>query len=216
MRGRHALRRLLLPLTRRAKRRADLSPQAGRGKAPTLLRKPLALVGFHHAAGVVVAGVVGIGEEIADMVAAAHVAELRLREVARQQAERERMAAESPRRCPQFLVGPPDAIVAQQRRAGFVRQLLHVEDRGGAGLPPRNVLDRQPAGEDHEPVAFGRRHRREPPQQGAQSRLLQFALLGPEAMLQRLGAVEHEQHAARRQGLRDRLALRASRWWFRF
>ena len=63
-----------------------------------LAGKPFLLVGFHHAPGVVVARIVGVGEKGADVVPPAHVARLRLLEEAREQAERKRMAAEIARR----------------------------------------------------------------------------------------------------------------------
>jgi hypothetical protein len=46
----------------------------------------------------VVARIFGIGKERADVISPAHVAELRLLEEAREQAERERMATERTRR----------------------------------------------------------------------------------------------------------------------
>ena len=58
-------------------------------------------------------------------------------------------------------------------------------------------------------MCLPRRRRRKAPQQGAQAGVLQLALLLVEAMLQRLDAVEHEQHAALRHRLGDRLALGA-------
>ncbi len=141
------------------------------------------------------------------MVAAAHVAGLGLLEEARQQAKRQRMIAERPRRLLQFCVGSSHAVVAQQRRAGPVRKLPHVQNRGGAILPARDVFDSLPAGEHDEPVRLGWRHGREAPQQCAQPQVLQFALLCAEAMLQRLASVEHEQHAAPRQSFRNGLPL---------
>ncbi len=172
-----------------------------------LAGEPFALVGLHDTLRVVVAQVFGIVEQFADVIAAANVAGPGLLEEARQQAERQRMAAERPRRRSQFRLGSPHAVVAQERRPGLIRKLFHVQNRGGAIVPARHVFHGLPAGEHHEPVRFGRRHGRKAPQQCAQPQVLQFALLRADAMLQRLASVEHEQHAAPRQSFRDGLAL---------
>ena len=162
---------------------------------------------FHHARGVVVARIVRVGDKRADVVAPARVAGLRLLEEAREQAERERMAAEFARRGFQLLVGPPHAVVAQQRRAGLVRQFLDVDDRRGVVPPMADVLDREPAGEHDQAVRCGRRRRREAAQQHAQALVLQLAELPVGTVLQRLDAVENEQRAPPRHRLGDRLAL---------
>jgi hypothetical protein len=52
-----------------------------------------------------------------------------------------------------------------------------------------------------------RRHSRKATQQCPQPQVLQFALLRPETVLQRLASVEHEQDAALRQSFRDGIAL---------
>jgi hypothetical protein len=62
------------------------------------------------------------------VVAPAHVAGLCLVEKAREQAERERMAAEIVCRRFQLSVGAPYAVVAQQRRAGFVGESFDIDD----------------------------------------------------------------------------------------
>ena len=64
------------------------------GEQDRLSGEPFLLVGFHHAPRLIVARIVGVGEQAADMVAPAHVAVLRFLDQAREQRQRERMAAE--------------------------------------------------------------------------------------------------------------------------
>ena len=103
-----------------ARRSVEQADQAHDGMGHRLAGEPLCLVGLHDPPGVIVAWVFGIVEQFADMIAPAYVAALRLLEEAREQAERQRMAAERPGRRPQFRVRSPHAVVAQKRRAGFV------------------------------------------------------------------------------------------------
>ena len=86
------------------------------------------------------------------MVAPAHVAVLRFLEIAREQRQRERMAAEIARRRLSSCVDSPDVIVAQKFRAGLVRQLLDVDDRRGVLLEAMDVGDRDAAGQHDQAV----------------------------------------------------------------
>jgi hypothetical protein len=137
-----------------------------------LAGEPFLLIGLHHALRVAMTRIVFVANKSADLASPAHVACLRLLEEARQQAKRERMAAEVARRGVEFPVGAPDAVVAQQRRAGLVRQPLNVDHRRGAVLPAGDVGDLKPAGQHDEPLCLPRRRRREAAQQRAQPLVL--------------------------------------------
>ena len=64
------------------------------GEQDRLPGEPFLLIGFHHPPRLIVARIVGVGEQAADMIAPAHVAVLRFLEEAREQSQRKRMAAE--------------------------------------------------------------------------------------------------------------------------
>ena len=70
------------------------------GEQDWLVGEPFLLVKLHHAPRVIVAGIVGVGEQPADMIAPPHVAVLRLLDEAREQGQRQRMAAEIMRGLP--------------------------------------------------------------------------------------------------------------------
>ena len=112
-----------------------------------LAGKPFLVEGFDDALGLVVARVLRIVDGRADVIALAHVAGMRVLEEAREQAQRKRVAAEIVRRGFQFLVGAPHPVVAEQRRAGFVRQFVDIDDRRNIVLPSGNIFDRKPAGQ---------------------------------------------------------------------
>ena len=164
-----------------------------------LIGEPFLLVRFHHPPRLIVARIVGVGEQAADMIAPAHVAVLRFLEEAREQRQRQRMAAEIMRGRAQLPVDPPHVIVAQKLGAGLVRQPLDVDDRRGAVLEAPDVGDRDAAGQHDQAVVRSRRRGGEMTQQRAQALVLEFARLRTRPMLQRLDAVEHEQNAPRHQ-----------------
>ena len=64
------------------------------GEQDRLIGQPFLLVGFHHPPRLIVARIIGVREQAADVVAPAHVAVLRFLEKAREQCQRQRMAAE--------------------------------------------------------------------------------------------------------------------------
>ena len=99
------------------------------GEQGRLIGEPFLLVGFHHPPRLIVARIVGVGEQAADMIAPAHVAVLRFLDEAREQGQRERMAAEIVRGALEVAVDAPDVVVAQEFSARFVRQAFDVDDR---------------------------------------------------------------------------------------
>ena len=94
-----------------------------------LIGEPFPFIGFHHPPRLVVARIVGVGDEAAEMIAPPHVAVLRLLQEAREQGQRQRMAAEIVRGRPQIRLDAPNVVVAQQLGADFVRQPFDIDDR---------------------------------------------------------------------------------------
>ena len=90
-------------------------------------------------------GGLGVGEQAADMIAPPHVSVLRFLEEAREQRQRQRMAAEILRGRPQVAVHAPDVIVTQELRARFVREPFDIDDRRRASLESLDVGNREAA-----------------------------------------------------------------------
>ncbi len=176
------------------------------GEQDRLSGEPFSLVGLHHAARMTVARIVGVGEQGADMIAPSDVAVLRFLEQAREQRQSERMAAEIMRGRLQVAVDAPDVIVAQEFRAGLVRQPADIDDRR-AVLEALDIGDGEAAGQHDQAVSRFRTRGGETAQKRAQALVLEFARLQSRPMLQRLDAVKHEERAPRHQRLGDRLAL---------
>ncbi len=139
---------------RRAVEQADAMEYREQGR---LAGKPFLLVGFHHAPRMIMSLIVGVGKQAADMIAPAHVAVLRFSEQAREQRQRERMAAEIVRRRPQVAVDAPDVVVEQELRARFVRQFFDVDDRRRAVPKALDVRHREAAGQHDQAVICSRR-----------------------------------------------------------
>ena len=161
-----------------------------------LIGEPFLFVGFHHPPRLVMARIVGVGEQAAEMIAPAHVAVLRFLEVGSRAGSARADGRRNRAKPPSDRASIPQTSLSRRSSApASSDSLLDVDDRRGAILEALDVGDREAAGQHDQAVAPPRRRGGEAAQERAQALVLELARLRTRPVLQRLDAVEHEKRA---------------------